>query len=579
MKNTNHFKKSLITGILIICMSLVLICRASGSPVETADVIYYNGKIITLDKESRIVEAVAVRAGKILLVGSDKEVKKLAGQNTKMIDLKKKTVTPGFIDAHTHPLETMYLAKDFVDCRYPGVSSVKQALRNISDSVKTAKKGEWIFAACVSASQDKFAEKRLPTKAELDSISPDNPVMVANGTHLCVVNSMGLGLIGAQKGVSRLPNGGGLVLDKDGNPTGTITDGQSDIPPKLTLNQARKFYTKDIQEFWNSYGYTSMMAITSSMAVPVMQKVAATGFKPTIRYTVSVWTTPNGKEMPEDLSVYKFPQGADPDYFRFAGIKAWIDGENDARTGYLYDPYIGHADTDPSGGKGSLVTSPEEVAKFCETASKNNVMCMLHCSGDHAVDMGLTAYENLVSKGKPGNLFRIEHFGDFQLLGNQLDRAIKLHDKGLRISVQPVWLMVLAKEDVEDMGPERAATGFRFRSMIDAGLEPAGSSDVTGIYLLNTNPFKGIYAAVTRNSDFGIFYKEQAISVTEALKMYTIWGAKSMGEEKVKGSLEPGKFADMVVLSDDILTIPPDQLINVKAQKTIVAGNIVYELK
>jgi predicted amidohydrolase YtcJ len=559
--------------------TLLLVILSFTAFAGEPDVIFVNGKIITVDKTGSVVSAVAVKDGKFLAVGKDAEIRKLAGEKTRIVDLMKMTVTPGFIDAHTHPLETMYLKNDFVDCRYPGVSSVKQALRNISDSVKTAKKGEWIFAACVSATQDKFAEKRLPTKAELDSISPFNPVMVANGAHLCIVNSAGLQLIGAFKGVIRLPKGGSSVLDKDGNPTGTVTDGQSDIPPKLTLQQLERFYTTDIQQFWNSYGFTSMMALTNSMAVPFMQKIAATGFKPTVRYTISVWTSPDGAEIPEDLSVYQFPKGSDTDYFRFAGVKAWVDGENDARTGFMYDPYVGHADTDPAGGKGSLVTSIEGTEKLCGIAQKNHVICMLHCSGDRAMDMGLETYENMAAKGKPTALFRIEHFGDFQMMGNQLDRAVKLHSLGLRISVQPVWLLVLAKEDVEDMGPERAATGYRFRSMIDAGLEPAGSSDVTGIYLANTNPFKGIYAAVTRNSDNGIFYKEQAITVTEALKMYTIWGAKAMGEEDIKGSIEPGKFADMVVLSADVLSIPPEELINVKAMKTIVAGNIVYEAK
>ena len=146
-------------------------------------------------------------------------------------------------------------------------------------------------------------------------------------------------------------------------------------------------------------------------------------------------------------------------------------------------------------------------------------------------------------------------------------------------TVQPVWLLDLVKADYENMGAERASTGFRFRSMIDAGLEPAAGTDVTGIYLANINPFLAIYAAVTRDSDMGIFQPEQAISVTEALKMWTIWAAKSMGEADLKGSIEPGKYADMTVLSDDIFTIPKEGLKDVKVLKTIAGGEVVYQSK
>jgi predicted amidohydrolase YtcJ len=174
---------------------------------------------------------------------------------------------------------------------------------------------------------------------------------------------------------------------------------------------------------------------------------------------------------------------------------------------------------------------------------------------------------------------RIEHFGMFQLSDEQLARAKAMAGKGFRISVQPTWLLDLVKADYENMGPERTKSGFRFRDMIDAGLEPAAGSDVTGIYLDNVNPFLAIYASVTRESDDGIFEPAQAVSVTEALKMWTVWAAKAMGEFGVKGSIEPGKYADMTVLSDDIFTMPKEELKNVKPLKTIVGGRIVYEAK
>ncbi|MCX6277318.1 MAG: amidohydrolase [Bacteroidetes bacterium] len=580
MKKTSAFTKKMSSEAWYYFIGLILFCLLPkfGSAGEAPEVIFFNGKIITLDKSNKIVEAVAVLNGKFLAAGSDAEIKKLAGPNTKLIDLQKKTVTPGFIDAHTHPVETMYLTTDFVNCRYPGVPSVKQALRNMTDSVKTAKKGQWILAACVSASQTKFAEKRMPTLAELDSISPDNPVVVLDGTHLFVVNSKALEVIGVKKGQTKLPHGGGIGLDNNGNPNGTLTDAFADVPSVLTPVQLESFFTTGIQKFWNSYGFTTVMGITQAAVVPVLQKVAASGYKPSLRYSMSVWKAANGEDMPEDLSVFALPAGSDPDYYRFAGIKAWVDGENDARTGLMCSPYLGHKETDPAGGHGAQVTSGDQAIRLAKIAQKNGVICMLHCSGDKAMAIGMTTYENLCAAGKPKNIFRIEHFGVFQMYQNQLDSAVKLHDKGLRISVQPTWLTVLVKSDIEDMGYERAATGFRFRTMVKAGLEPAGSTDVTGVYLENTNPMKAIYATVTRNSDAGKFEPEQALTVTESLKMWTIWAAKALGEEKLKGTIEPGKYADMTVLSDDILTIDPEKIIDIKIEKTIVGGKIVYSL-
>lgn len=558
----------------------LMVAGFAGSAAAAApEAIYFNGKIVTLDAAGSTADAVAVQDGKILKVGGADEIKKLAGPSTRLIDLGGKTVVPGLIDAHCHPMEAMMMKETWVDCRYPKTASVKQALINIADWAKKTPKGAWIFAACVSASENKFAEKRLPTKAELDAVAPDNPMMLSNGTHMGVANSAALKRLGIKKGMSKLPHGGSVILDKKGEPTGVLADAQADVPTTPTVPELERYYTKDIQEFWNRHGFTSLLAITPAAALPVLQKVALSKSPATIRYTTSIWTSANGKNMPEDLSKFHMPPGADPAWYRFGGIKDWIDGENDCRTGYMYQPYIGKFDTDPPGGLGTLVTDQPAANRFAAIAQKAGVICMFHCSGDHATDIGLNAYDKLIKSGRPGTIMRIEHFGMFQLTKAQLGRAREMRKQGLFISVQPTWLLDLVKADFENMGEPRTRTGFQFRAMIDAGLEPAAGTDVTGIYLDNINPFLAIYAAVTRQSDAGLFEPGQAISVTEALKMWTIWAAKSMGQADVKGSLEPGKYADMTVLSDDIFTMPKERLKDVKILKTIVGGNVVFEAK
>jgi predicted amidohydrolase YtcJ len=575
-------RRDFMTSSLAVTGGLLLGSAAIASASKSdlvADVVYCNGKIVTLDAAGSTVGAVAVKDGRILKVGASDEMKKLAGSSTRLVDLGGKTVVPGLVDAHCHPMETIYLKDDWVDCRYPGTSSVKQVFENIAAWVKKTPKGQWIYVACVSASENKFAEKRLPSKAELDAVAPDNPLLLANGAHLVVVNSLGLELVGIKKGMSKLPHGGTVVLDKDDVPTGALADVQADIPTNPSLAELEHCYTKGIQEFWNRQGFTSLLAITPAAALPVLQKVAESGFTPTIRYTTSVWTSSNGADMQDDLSKFHMPKSADPAWYRFAGIKAWVDGENDARTGYMCEPYIGHFETDPSGGHGTLVTPQPEADRFAALANNAGAICMLHCSGDKAVTIGLNAYEKVIRSGRPAAIMRIEHFGMFQLTDEQLQRAKVMKGRGLHVSTQPIWLLELVKADYENMGAMRASTGFRFRSMIDAGLEPTASTDMTGIYLGNINPFEAIYAMVTRESDRGLFVPGEAISVTEALKMWTIWAAKSMGEEDVKGTIEPGKYADMTVLSDDIFTMPKEGLKNVKTLKTIVGGNVVYEAK
>jgi predicted amidohydrolase YtcJ len=583
MSDENHeiSRRGFLASSLAVTGGVLLGSDAIASALKDdpiADAIFVNGKVVTLDAAESVAGAVAVKDGKILKVGAGDEIRRLAGPATQVIDLSGKTVVPGLIDAHCHPMETIMMKDGWVDARYPGCPSVKQALANIAAWVKHTPKGQWVYVACVSASENKFKEKRLPTKAELDSVAPDNPLVLADGAHLAVVNSMALKLLGVTKGVTELKGGARALLDKDGEPSGTLTDAMGAVPVTPSLAELEKYYTTGIQDFWKPYGFTSLLAITPAAALPVLQAISPK-VKPEIRYTVSVWTDPNAGGMPEDLGKFNMPQGADPAFYRFAAIKAWVDGENDCRTGLMYEKYVGHFDTDPPGNKGTLVTPLPASEHFADIANRNGAICMLHCSGDKAMDMGLDTYAREIKVRSKPTIMRIEHFGMFQMSDKQLARAAEMKKQGLLISVQPTWLLELVKADYENMQTKLAKTGFKFRSMVDAGLEPAAGTDMTGIYLANINPFSAIYACVTRNSDKGVFEPKEAVTVTEALKMWTVWAARSMGEDKVKGSIEPGKYADMAVLSDDIFTMPKEGLKDVKVLKTILGGKIVYEAK
>ena len=563
-----------LLAVLVIAV-LVAVPALSYSVQAEPDAIYYNAKITTLDAAGSRASAVAVKDGKFLKVGKESEIKKLAGPSTKMVDLSGKTVVPGLIDGHTHPVEAARMIEKWVDCRYPGTKSVKEAMEHIVDRAKVTPKGDWIFAAAASGSENKFEEKRIPNKAELDQAAPYNPVVFLNGAHESVINTLAIAKMGITKDMKKLKHGGVIMRDDKGEPTGDLIESEGDVPDDPTEEDLVRYYSESIPDIWNKNGFTSILGLTNARTLPVLNIVAASKTAPhRLRWTVPVWTDPGDKLLPEDLSTLAVSKDADPAWFKTGGIKAWIDGEPDARTGAVYEPYLGHFPTDIPGGKGILNFTQEEANALALRVDDAGLMCLFHCSADHSTDIGLNAYENVLKSGNPKNILRIEHFGVFMLSDAELKRAA---DMGIKVSVQPAWLTTLANSNTENLGKERAATGFKFRSMIDAGLEPAAGTDVTGIYLVTLNPFLHMYAAVTRNSDMGIFQPEQAITVTEALKMWTEWAAKSMGEFDLKGSIEPGKYADMTVLSDDIFTMPKEGLKGVKAIKTIVGGKIVYE--
>ncbi len=183
-----------------------------------------------------------------------------------------------------------------------------------------------------------------------------------------------------------------------------------------------------------------------------MQSVSLSAPTPNIRYTASVWAAPNGESMLKDLSIFEMSAKANPAYYRFAAIKAWVDGENNCPTGFMYEPYVGIQDTDPPGGKITLVTNQQLANQLSKLANQNQKMSMLHCSGDAAANIGLNAYE-LLSKNQSSNTIkRIEHFGMFQLTPEQLKRGVALKENHCHLSSQPIWLLELVNADYENYG-------------------------------------------------------------------------------------------------------------------------------
>jgi len=564
--------------VALLCLYLVVVpvraadqaaaVPARAASERSADVLFVNGNILTMDAAASAVQAVAVKDGRIIELGTDAEVQRLASPHTTVIDLQTKTALPGFIDGHAHPSITTRVIDKYLDGRFATTPSVAALLRKIALQDRQTPVGEWIIVAGSSSSQTRFAERRLPTRGELDMAAPKHPALFLNGMHEMVVNTAGLEKIGIAKGM-RILRGAHIVLDAQGVPTGVVQEPMGVFPDvRIPPDDLRRYYEDVIPQNWNAQGYTSVLAITPLAELPVIKEVAART-APTLRYTLAYFTDPGGKLLPASFDAMKFPAGVDPIRFRFGGVKIWVDSDLPMMGGALRQPYAGTADK-----FGLLNLTQDELDAAALRTRRAGVALLLHATGDRAVDMALTAFERAQSRAPVKSLQRIEHFDCFLYTPGDIKRAKQL---GVAVNVQPAWITTLVNSTLTLLGPERGGTAFQFRSMIAGGLEPGFGSDVTGIVLETMNPFLHMYAAVTRNSDLGLFHAEQAVTVIEALRMLTIWAARAQEEDDIKGSLEVGKLADMVVLADDIMTIPPENIRNLQVLKTIVGGRVVYD--
>jgi predicted amidohydrolase YtcJ len=546
-----------------------LLAIAAGAAAEPADALYVNGRVLTLDAAGTEVQAIAVRDGRILATGSSRKLRKLAGPQTEVIDLQGRTVLPGFIDGHAHTALAVRMVERYLDGRFPTTPSVAVLLEKIAARASTVPAGQWLIVAGSSSSQTRFAERRLPTRTELDRAAPDVPVMFLNGSHEAVVNSLGVRLLGFRPGVSEM-KGAHIELDAGGEPTGVFQEGMMLFPDlRIPPDDLRRYYSRVIPETWNARGYTSVYTLAPLDQWPMLRELAE-GAPATLRYTIGLHADPGGHFVPASLDPFALPASADPAWYRLAGIKVWVDSDVPMRGGAVSEPYAG----DP-GAHGILNLTQADLDALVLRTRRAGLAFLAHATGDRATAMALDAFEK-VQQGRgpaaPGTL-RIEHFGEFMLGPRDLERAQRL---GVSVNVQPGWIYTLANSTIENLGAERAKGAFQFRSMIDAGLEPGFGTDLTGIVLETLDPFLHVWAAVTRNSDAGVFVPEQAVSVDEALRMLTLWSARAQGEDAVKGSIEPGKFADFVVMSRDIRKVPPEEIRGLQVLQTIVGGKVVY---
>jgi len=531
---------------------------------EKADLVLLHANIWTGDAQRPNAEALAVVKGKIAAVGHADEIERWIGKGTRRIDAGGRRVLPGFIDAHTHFVSAgaNLLGIDLRNC-----ANEQEFLDKLAAHVAKLPAGRWILGG--NWDHERTFGRILPTRQMIDRLTPNNPVAI-NRTdgHMLLANSLALKL--AKVNIdTRAPAGGVIVKDfKTGEPTGIFKDAAMDLiyagvpdPSPEELDEALNAAMRHAAE----RGVTSVHDMLAWSHWPAYQR-ALENNNLTLRvrayFPISTWqqVTALRDSIPKN------------DWLRVGGLKGFVDGSLGSSTALMCAPF-----TDDSTNSGTYVSDwfPDGVMKQrVKSADSVGLQIAVHAIGDSANKVMLNIYAEVVQEnGTKDRRFRIEHAQHLRL--QDIERFASL---GVIPSMQPYHAIDDGRWAEKRLGPERSMTTYAFRSLLDAGATLAFGSDWDVAPL---DPLLGIYAAVTRRTlDGGHpqgWVPEQKISVEEAVRCYTANNTYAEFAELEKGSLQTGKWADFIVLSDDIISIDPLQIENVKVTMTVVGGKVVWE--
>lgn len=536
------------------------------------DAIFINGKIVTVDAAFRVADAVAVRDGRFLAVGTTDEMRSIAGSSTKVVDLQGKTVLPGLIDTHAH-VESAGLLKHSVQLN--DIGTVAQALARISEFAAKTPKGRWIRGGQWHPISQ-LAEKRFLTREELDRAVPDNPLCLPI-SHFTMVNSEALALAGITKDTPD-PDGGIIHRDEvTGEPNGTLEEAAESLVHNLLpdwSDDERDEQLRYAMQYFNQFGLTSAIsAAVGPATLRAHQRVRRRG-QASLR--ISAMYAPTGGLNPSmtteewELFFSRIGVASDfgDDWLSFSGVKLQIDGGMTLRTAAMRDGY-----PDDPGYKGTIVIEPTRFNALVATANRYGWRVGVHAVGDAAIDCVLDAYE-LADAERSIKRRRFIVIHGSLMRRDQMERARALD---VRVDAQSSFLWDKAAVVARFLGQETAERAFPMRTMIDVmGLDAVAQGTDYPINLLS--PFVNMYVMVTRRDKNGdVFGAEQRISREEAIRLYTSSAARYSFSEEKTGSIEAGKYADMVVLSDDILSVPEEAIKDIEAVRTIVEGRTVFE--
>lgn len=536
------------------------------------DTAFYNGVVVTVNDNDDIKEAVGIKDNKIVFVGSNDELKNIVDNDTKMIDLKGRALLPGLIDTHYHPILFGFFGDEpdasiinLADCR---------SIADIQDKIKAAiaikKPGEWV--SMMGYDEENLAEKRHPTIDDLDAVSPENPVQcMQRSGHISVYNTLALKELGVYgpEDANKFPKD--EIEVKDGKLTGMAKDHTHfALWAKVDYSaEQQKAAALKAQNHLLENGITSIhdCGECDAPSFHIMQKLCRDRVFKVRSYMMlhSIYGKPFAKKDNELFLSLGFMTGLGDEYFRIGSCKFMIDGGSSApscatREPYSHDPEL----------PGILGWEREEVADYLKMINDAECQATAHAIGDLAVEYMVEGYEKAFETNpRPDLRHRIEHC-------TIVDRDLidRMANMNICPSVNPGMIQVGGK-DYEKFYGERMKYTIALRSMIDAGIKPSLSSDTpsgpAGLSVLD--------GAINRYDRVRNYQTDttQAISVLEAIRCATYNGAYASFEENIKGSIEPGKLADLIVLSEDILSYPKERINEVKVDLTMIDGIVEYE--
>ena len=556
-------------------LAALLLYGCSQDPA--ARLVLTNGLIITVDPSQPKVEALAVHSDTIMAVGTSEEIAEYIGSNTQVIDLDGKMVIPGFIEGHGHYL-ALGESKMILDLTQ--AKSWEEIIAMIDSVTAEVQPGEWITGR--GWHQEKWDSipantvEGVPTHHRLSRISPENPVFLHHASgHAAFANKAAMDAAGISPETPN-PSGGELVRDLRGELTGLMRETAGYFVEAALekaresmsveeLEQERRTMARLAAEEVLVHGITSFHdAGVGFDTVEFYRKLADEGNLPVRMY---VMIRANSIALSEQLASYRMVGYANH-HLSVRSVKRLIDGALGSHGAWLLEPY-----TDLPESRGLETTSIEEIQATAEIAKAHDFQVCIHAIGDQANRVVLNIYESLYGNQNEDLRWRIEH--SQHLHPRDLPRFGNL---GVIASIQGIHATSDAPWVVRRLGKERAQSGaYRWQTLWQTGAVVTNGTDTP---VESVDPIQSYYATVTRRlSDGSVFYPEERLTREQALQSYTINNAYAAFEEEIKGSLVPGKLADITVLSKDLLTIPDEEILSTEVLYTIVGGDILYEKK
>ena len=543
---------------------------ATPRPIPTlpagslANTVLVNGRVVVMDDLNTIAQAVAVTGDKILATGTDDAMRLLASPQASEINLNGRTVTPGFVDAHNHMPAKGLIGTAYIDVNPPAVTTVEELQAKIAEGCAQKGPGKWVILQGFLSYDDQY-----PDKSMIDPVSPDNPVMLINqGGHMGAVNSYALVLAGVTASTPD-PKYGKIMRDSDGEPTGALVNHSAmDVfrilwADEVLTEEVRKQAVLIPQAEFISYGITSIGDV-NVRGIPAVEAYFNAGrngemsLRASILNTIEYYSEVEGRA--DEVNAMMF----DSDYLHFGGYKFLLDGAVEAA--YTYKPHEGiswnMATWDPRALKDAALTFHEM-----------GYQCSFHVIGDHAVDMALDAIEYAMGKvPRPGPRHRLEH-----AVLNTDSALERERDLGVVISAQPHAIRLFGDNLMEAWGEERAMRMMPTRTWLDLGIPLSFSSDAPTMPWWQPQPI--LAAGVTRLSASNrVIGPDQVLTIDEAMRAYTMGSAYALFQEHLKGSLEPGKFADLLVWRlDPYIATLDEMMAEHPIDLTMIGGQIVFE--